>query len=69
MGESKSENFSLHLVFDAPCINHRFAYVDFATLEAKTAAIAKSELPLIGRKLLIKDGMPPMAVFFININF
>lgn len=36
--------------------NRGFAYVDFATPEAKTAAIAKSELPLIGRKLLIKDG-------------
>ena len=34
----------------------RFAYVDFATVEAKTAAIALSEKPLLGRKLLIKDG-------------
>ncbi|KAF8897873.1 hypothetical protein BD779DRAFT_1608361 [Infundibulicybe gibba] len=33
-----------------------FAYVDFETPEAKTAAIARSERPLIGRKLLIKDG-------------
>ncbi|KAF9559659.1 hypothetical protein CPC08DRAFT_666234 [Agrocybe pediades] len=33
-----------------------FAYVDFATPEAKAAAIALSEQPLIGRKLLIKDG-------------
>lgn len=34
----------------------RFAYVDFETPEAKKAAIARSEQPLIGRKLLIKDG-------------
>ncbi|KAK0190502.1 hypothetical protein F5146DRAFT_930357, partial [Armillaria mellea] len=33
-----------------------FAYVDFATPEAKTAAIGLSERHLIGRKLLIKDG-------------
>lgn len=36
--------------------NLRFAYVDFATPEAKTIAIALSEQPLVGRKLLIKDG-------------
>ncbi|KAF8625595.1 hypothetical protein AX15_005293 [Amanita polypyramis BW_CC] len=36
--------------------NQGFAYVDFATPEAKLAAIAMSEQPLIGRKLLIKDG-------------
>ncbi|GLB34101.1 putative RNA recognition motif containing protein [Lyophyllum shimeji] len=36
--------------------NRGFAYVDFATPEAKIAAIALSEQPLIGRKLLIKDG-------------
>lgn len=34
----------------------RFAYVDFATPEAKILAIALSESPLTGRKLLIKDG-------------
>ena len=34
----------------------RFAYVDFATPEAKTLALALSESPLTGRKLLIKDG-------------
>lgn len=34
----------------------RFAYVDFATPEAKVAAIAMSENPLDGRRLLIKDG-------------
>lgn len=33
-----------------------FAYVDFATPEAKGAAVARSEQPLFGRKLLIKDG-------------
>ncbi|KAJ7591487.1 hypothetical protein C8J56DRAFT_935691 [Mycena floridula] len=36
--------------------NRGFAYVDFATPEAKAAAIARSENPLFGRKLLIKDG-------------
>lgn len=36
---------------------YRFAYVDFATSEAKIAAIALSEQPLLGRKLLIKDGI------------
>ncbi|KAL1754761.1 hypothetical protein FB107DRAFT_263071 [Schizophyllum commune] len=36
--------------------NKGYAYVDFATPEAKAAAIALSEHPLIGRKLLIKDG-------------
>ena len=36
---------------------HRFAYVDFSKPDAKAAAIAKSEQPLIGRKLLIKDGV------------
>jgi hypothetical protein len=34
----------------------RFAYVDFATPEAKNAAILKSESHLEGRRLLIKDG-------------
>ncbi|KIY73956.1 RNA-binding domain-containing protein [Cylindrobasidium torrendii FP15055 ss-10] len=33
-----------------------FAYVDFATPDAKLLAIGLSEQPLIGRKLLIKDG-------------
>ena len=33
-----------------------FAYVDFATPDAKKAAIAMSEQPLEGRRLLIKDG-------------
>ncbi|KAH9077129.1 hypothetical protein EDB83DRAFT_2504390 [Lactarius deliciosus] len=32
-----------------------FAYVDFATLEAKNAAIVMTESPLDGRRLLIKD--------------
>ncbi|KAF8806211.1 hypothetical protein BYT27DRAFT_7191523 [Phlegmacium glaucopus] len=36
--------------------NRGFAYVDFATPEAKSLAIALSESPLVGRKLLIKDG-------------
>lgn len=33
-----------------------FAYVDFGSAEAKIAAIARSEQPLLGRRLLIKDG-------------
>ncbi|KIL70376.1 hypothetical protein M378DRAFT_54774, partial [Amanita muscaria Koide BX008] len=36
--------------------NRGFAYVDFSTPEGKSAAIALSEQPLTGRKLLIKDG-------------
>ncbi|KAJ2927346.1 hypothetical protein H1R20_g9747, partial [Candolleomyces eurysporus] len=39
-----------------PRENKGFAYVDFATPEAKAAAVALSEHPLAGRKLLIKDG-------------
>ncbi|KAG8952632.1 hypothetical protein FRC04_003994 [Tulasnella sp. 424] len=35
--------------------NKGFAYVDFATSDAKDTAIAHSERPLHGRKLLIKD--------------
>lgn len=33
-----------------------FAYIDFDTPEAKISALALSEQPLLGRKLLIKDG-------------
>ncbi|EKM79954.1 hypothetical protein AGABI1DRAFT_72681 [Agaricus bisporus var. burnettii JB137-S8] len=36
--------------------NRGFAYVDFDSTEDKQAAIALSEQPLLGRKLLIKDG-------------
>ncbi|KAH9965888.1 hypothetical protein BC827DRAFT_1125129 [Russula dissimulans] len=36
--------------------NRGFAYVDFATPEAKEAAILMTESPLEGRRLLIKDG-------------
>jgi RNA recognition motif-containing protein len=36
--------------------NKGFAYVDFATLEAKKAAVVMTESPLDGRRLLIKDG-------------
>ncbi|CCL99407.1 uncharacterized protein FIBRA_01425 [Fibroporia radiculosa] len=36
--------------------NRGFAYVDFATPEAKLIAITLSENPLDGRRLLIKDG-------------
>ncbi|KAI0824775.1 hypothetical protein BC628DRAFT_1377669 [Trametes gibbosa] len=36
--------------------NRGFAYVDFATQDAKTVAITMSENPLDGRRLLIKDG-------------
>lgn len=37
-------------------IRHSFAYVDFATPDAKTIAITFSETNLDGRRLLIKDG-------------
>ena len=41
-----------------------FAYVDFATPDAKLAAIALSERNLEGRRLLIKDGsFPPSCPF------
>ncbi|GBE79615.1 RNA-binding protein [Sparassis crispa] len=36
--------------------NRGFAYVDFATADAKVIAITLSEKPLEGRRLLIKDG-------------
>ncbi|KAK7696004.1 hypothetical protein QCA50_000644 [Cerrena zonata] len=36
--------------------NRGFAYVDFATADAKTVATTLSENPLDGRRLLIKDG-------------
>ncbi|KAI0736154.1 hypothetical protein C8Q72DRAFT_769331 [Fomitopsis betulina] len=36
--------------------NQGFAYLDFATPDAKTIAITLSENPLDGRRLLIKDG-------------
>jgi hypothetical protein len=39
--------------------------VDFATPEAKLAAIARSEQPLIGRRLLIKDGEFALRPFLI----
>ncbi|KAJ4479105.1 hypothetical protein J3R30DRAFT_3657179 [Lentinula aciculospora] len=39
-----------------PAENRGFAYVDFATADSKITAIALSERPLVGRKLLIKDG-------------
>lgn len=35
---------------------NRFAYVDFASPDAKVVAITMSENPLDGRRLLIKDG-------------
>jgi len=45
----------------SPCFNFSsmksFAYVDFETPEAKKVAITLSEQPLLGRKLLIKDGI------------
>lgn len=34
---------------------HSFAFIDFATQEAVTAALAKSESDLNGRAILIKD--------------
>ncbi|KAG6856780.1 hypothetical protein H0H87_000748 [Tephrocybe sp. NHM501043] len=53
--------------------NRGFAYVDFATEDAKFVAISLSEQPLIGRKLLIKDGellsYPyPLHISVINLG-
>jgi hypothetical protein len=47
-------NFSYPFCFNSQADS--FAYVDFATPEAKNAAIVMSESPLEGRRLLIKDG-------------
>lgn len=44
---------------------YRFAYIDFETPEGKVAAIELSEQPLLGRKLLIKDGMDFYALIFL----
>ncbi|KAJ3758556.1 hypothetical protein EV360DRAFT_43606 [Lentinula raphanica] len=41
---------------NTPAENRGYAYVDFATSDAKIVAITLSERPLLGRKLLIKDG-------------
>ncbi len=40
-----------------------FAYVDFATPDAKTVAVTMSENHLEGRRLLIKDGTYPRRAF------
>ncbi|KAF5393163.1 hypothetical protein D9757_001171 [Collybiopsis confluens] len=49
-----------------------FAYVDFSTPDAKVVAITLSERPLLGRKLLIKDGADftgrPTAVVDVTSN-
>lgn len=49
----------------------RFAYIDFATAEAKTTAIKKTEEPLDGRRLLIKDGTeaswPRKIIFLMDL--
>jgi hypothetical protein len=42
-----------------------FAYVDFATPEAKNAAILMSESHLEGRRLLIKDGACVHLILFL----
>lgn len=47
---------------------HRFAYVDFSTPEAKASAITLSEQPLIGRKLLIKDGTYPTTSYDLPLT-
>jgi hypothetical protein len=46
----------------------RFAYVDFATPDAKKSAIMMSEQPLEGRRLLIKDGAC-IQLFFVFAAF
>jgi len=43
-----------------------FAYVDFATDTEQTIAIGLSEQPLLGRKLLIKNGTSPMRRCFMS---
>ena len=46
-----------------------FAYVDFATPDAKTIAITLSENPLDGRRLLIKDGTYAPSRLYITMYF
>lgn len=50
-----SPSFYIELISDS------FAYVDFATPDAKRTAIAWSERNLEGRRLLIKDGVYSQA--------
>ena len=53
-----SSNVSFHVDKNIqPPIINRFAYVDFATADAKTVATTLSENHLDGRRLLIKDGV------------
>jgi RNA recognition motif-containing protein len=54
--ENRGCGSTISLVRFAYPIPDRFAYVDFATPEAKNAAILMTESPLEGRRLLIKDG-------------
>jgi len=54
--------FVTTLLVEVELISHSFAYVDFATPDAKLAAIALSERNLEGRRLLIKDGSCPPTV-------
>ena len=49
-------------------INIRFAYVDFATPDAKNIAIAMSENHLEGRRLLIKDGTPFISLTSVQYS-
>ncbi|KIK67578.1 hypothetical protein GYMLUDRAFT_237810 [Collybiopsis luxurians FD-317 M1] len=58
VGEITRINMPMKAAFkpNMPPENRGFAYVDFATPDAKTVAITLSERPLLGRKLLIKDG-------------
>jgi hypothetical protein len=51
---SVASHFSYPFCFNS--LADSFAYVDFATPEAKNAAILMSESHLEGRRLLIKDG-------------
>ena len=48
--------------FNVESISDSFAYVDFATQDAKLAAITLSERNLEGRRLLIKDGVYPQTL-------
>ena len=63
-GKPRKENRGSVLTYLSDCVvipnnillRYSFAYVDFATPDAKTIAITMSENPLEGRRLLIKDG-------------
>ena len=60
-------HFSYPFFFNS--LTDSFAYVDFATPEAKNAAILMSESHLEGRRLLIKDGACVHLLILLFVRF